>query len=146
MGIVAIDLDRDLLAELLPAGAAVVALGAALIMMHHHALADPRFLRIDGRADRDHDAAGSVPGDHGTVPDRNAARLRPALGAAVLMQVAAAHAGRLHLDHHVMGVRRGIGELHQFQSALTREYYAAHRFLRLFLFLSDLELKKREWQ
>jgi hypothetical protein len=57
------------------------------------------------------------------------------------MQIAAAHAGRLHLDHHVMGVGSGIGELHQFQSALAREYNTAHDFLPLFLLLSDLERK-----
>ena len=45
----------------------MVALGAALIVMHHHALADPRLLGIDRRADRDHHAAGFVTGDHGTV-------------------------------------------------------------------------------
>src|SRR5207248_9350407 len=44
MGVIAVHLDRDLLAELLPAGAAMVALRAALIVMHHHALADPRLL------------------------------------------------------------------------------------------------------
>jgi hypothetical protein len=46
-----------------------------------------------------------------------------------------------------MGIRRGIFELHQFQSALAREYNAAHRFLRLFLLVGyDLERKKRGWQ
>jgi hypothetical protein len=47
------------------------------------------------------------------------------------MQVAAAHAGRLHFDDDVMSIRSGIGELHQFQSALAREYNAAHRVLPL---------------
>ena len=46
------------------------------------------------------------------------------------MQIAAAHAGCLHLDDHVMGIRSGIGELHQFQSAFAREHNAAHRYLR----------------
>src|ERR1700736_1083611 len=98
MGIVAVDLDRHLLAKLLPSGAAMVALGAALIMMHHHALADERPPRVHGRADRDYDAAGFVSGDHGTVVHRKAGRLPLALGTAVLMQVAAAHSGGLHLD------------------------------------------------
>jgi hypothetical protein len=34
-----------------------------------------------------------------------------------------------------MGIGRGIFELHQLQSAIAREYNAAHGFLRLFLFV-----------
>ena len=67
MLVVAVDLDRHLLAELLPSGPALIALRAALIVMHHHALADPRLPGIDGRADRDHDAARLVPDNDGTV-------------------------------------------------------------------------------
>jgi hypothetical protein len=48
------------------------------------------------------------------------------------MQVAAAHAGRLHLDDDIVSLGGGIRELHQFQPAFAREYNAAHRFLRLF--------------
>jgi hypothetical protein len=62
------------------------------------------------------------------------------------MQVAAAHARRLHLDHHVMGVGSGIGKRHQFQPALAREYNAAHRFLRLFLLVGDFDPKNCDWQ
>jgi hypothetical protein len=136
MGVVAVDLDRHLLAELLPSGAAMIALGASLIMVHHHPLADPRLPGIDRGAGRDHHAAGFVPGDDGTVPGRNAGGLGLALRATVLMQVAAAHAGRLHLDDHVMGIRGGIGEGHQFQPAFAREHNAAHGFLRLPLFVA----------
>ena len=99
----------------------MVALGAALIVMHHDALADARLLGIDRGADRDHHAAGFMAGDDRAVVHRNAGRLGLALRPAVLMQVAAAHAGRLHLDHHVMGIGRGIGELHQFQLAFARK-------------------------
>src|SRR3982074_2626182 len=99
MGVVAIDLDRDLLAELLPAGAAVVALGAALIMMHHHALRSRPAMASSRTRDRDHDAAGTVPGDHGTVPDRRTAATRSSLACARTGDGPAAHAGRLHLDH-----------------------------------------------
>src|SRR6185312_2278423 len=90
MGVVAIDLDRHLLAELLPAGAAMVALGAALIMVHHHALADAPFLLAHGRADRNHDAAGLMARNDRSVPHRYPAGLLPSLGPAVLMQIAAA--------------------------------------------------------
>src|ERR1700686_288518 len=146
MRIVAVDFHRHLLAELLPSGAAMIALRAALIVVHHDALADSRLLRIDGAADRGHHAARFMPHDDGTVVHRNAGRLRPTFGAAVLMQVAAAHAGRLHLDDHVVGIGSGIGKLHQFQPALAREYNAAHRFLRLFLLWPDFEPKRRDWQ
>src|SRR5712671_969630 len=98
MGVVAVNLDRHLLAELLPSGTAMVALGAALIMMHHHTLADMRFLRSDRGAERDHHAAGLVPGDDRAFPHRNPGCLGLAPGATVLMQVAAAHPRRLHLD------------------------------------------------
>src|SRR5260370_40726627 len=102
MGVVAIDFDRHFLAELLPSGAAMVALGAALIMMHHDALADARFLGIDRGADRDHDAAGFMPGDDRALRHRNAGRARRTLGAAVLMQFAAARAGLLQLDQDII--------------------------------------------
>src|SRR5467141_742811 len=141
MRVVAVDLHRHLLAELLPSRAAMVALGAALIMVHHHALTDMRLLCIDGGAGRDHHAAGFVSGDHGAVLHRDAGGLRLALRAAVLMQVAAAHAGRLHFDDDVMSIRSGIGELHQFQSALAREYNAAHRVLPCFCWCPDLGRK-----
>src|SRR5579871_2399291 len=111
MGVVAIDLDRHLLAELLPAGAAVIALGAALIMMHHDTLADPRFPRSDRGTDRDHDAAGLVPRDHRPVTHRNAAALGLIGRAAVLVQIAAAHARGLHFDHDIVGLGGRIGEL-----------------------------------
>ena len=121
----------------------MVALGAALVVMHHHALADLRFLGVDRAADRDHHAAGFVPGDDGAVAHRDAAGLALALGAAVLMQIAAAHAGRLHLDDDIVSVRRGIGELHQFQFAFAVEYHAAHGFLRCYCSQADTGRKTR---
>src|SRR5260221_6800016 len=147
MGVVAIDFDRHFLAELLPSGAAMVALGAALIMMHHDALADARFRGPDRGADRDHHAAGFVPGDDSALPHRHAGRPRLALGAAVMMQVAAAHAGRLHLDHDIMGIGGGIFERHQFQPTFAREYNAAHGFLRFVIIgQAEFDRKKRGWQ
>src|ERR1700720_2399455 len=115
MGVVAIDLDWHLLAELLPSGAAMIALRAALIVMHHDALADSRHLHVDVAADSDYYAAGFVPRDDGTLPHRNAAGLWLTFGTAVLMEITAAHAGRLHLDDDIVGLRRWIGKLHQFQ-------------------------------
>src|SRR5579871_29160 len=125
--VVAIDLDRNLLAELLPAGAAMVALRAALIMVHHHALADLGFLRPDTGTDRNHHTAGLMAGDHVSLPHRDAAGLGAVLGATVLVQVAAAHARRLHFDNDIVGVGGRIGELHQFQFTLAMKHHPAHR-------------------
>src|SRR5258708_4170968 len=84
MGVVAIDFYGHLLAELLPSGAAMVALGAALIMMHHDALADPRFRGPDRGADRDYHAARFMPGDDSAFGHRDAGRAnaRPMTGSA----------------------------------------------------------------
>ena len=87
-----------------------------------------------------------MPRDDGTLLHRNAGGLWLTFGTAVLMQVTAAHAGRLHLDDDIVSLRRGIGKLHQFQPAFAREYNAAHRFLRLFLLWPDFEPKRRDWQ
>ena len=124
----------------------MIALRAALIVMHHDALASSRHLGVDGAAHRDHHAAGFVPHDDRTLVHRNAGGLWLAFGTAVLMQVTAAHAGRLHLDDDIVSLRRWIGKLHQFQPAFAREYNAAHRFLRLFLLWPDFEPKRRDWQ
>ena len=105
----------------------MVALRAALIVMHHHALADPRLLGIDGRTDRDDDPAGLVAGDDRALAHRNAARLGLAFRAAILMQVAAAHTGRLHFDDDIVGIGGGVLELHQFQFAFAVKDNAAHR-------------------
>ena len=107
MGVVAVDLDRHLLAELLPAGAAMIALGAALIVMHHHALADrapPRGSTAEPTATTT--PQGSWPAMTGSGFGGKPRRLaRLALRAAILVQVAAAHAGRLHLDHDLVRTR-----------------------------------------
>src|SRR5947208_4308891 len=115
MGVVAIDQHRLLLAELRPARAAVVADRAALVMVHHDALPDLRLRLADPWADRSDDAAGLVPGDdrlgrRGQTADRG-----PALWPAVLVQIAAAHAGSLHLDDDLAFARRRIGKVHQFE-------------------------------
>jgi hypothetical protein len=52
------------------------------------------------------------------------------------MQVAAAHAGRLHLQHHIMRPRKRIVELHELQLAVAGEYDAAHGRLPWLCFVS----------
>ena len=73
MGIVAIDEDGLLLAELRPARAAVLANCAALVMVHHDALADARHLLADLGADRCDDTARLVAADDRVRVDRKTA-------------------------------------------------------------------------
>ena len=107
---------------------------AALVVVHHDALADAGHLVADAGADRGDDAARLVPADDRVgvdrqTADRGAARFRPA----VLVQIAAAHARGLHLDDDLAGTRGGVGKLHQLDLPLAREDNAAHGSLR-FLF------------
>src|SRR5262245_60459177 len=46
-----------------------------------------------------------------------------------MVQIAPAHARRLHLDDDLVRPRRRIGEGHQFELAITGEHDAAHGFL-----------------
>jgi len=59
---------RSLEAHLRPARAAVLAVPAAVVMVVHHAFADPGFLVGDGGAHCRDDAAGLVTGDHAGRP------------------------------------------------------------------------------
>ena len=56
--------------------------------------------------------------------DRRAAFLPP-----VLVQVAAAHARRLHLDDDLAVARHRIGKIHQLELALAQKHDPAHRLL-----------------
>src|ERR1700730_8748305 len=132
MGMVAVDEDGFLLAELRPARAAMLAHGAALVMVHHDALANPRHLLADLGADRRDDPARLRTADDrvrvdGKAADRLATRFWPA----ILVQIAAAHPRGLHLDNDLAGARGRVRKLHQLDFAPAREDYAAHRFLRL---------------
>ncbi len=127
MGVVAIHLDRHVLAKLGPAGPAMAAMVAALVVVDHHPLADMRQAALHPRADRRDHARRFVPHDHRLQVDRQpGGGGAAALLAAVLVQVAAAHAGRLHLDHHLARAGRGVGEVHDLEFALAVEHHAAH--------------------
>src|ERR1700733_11946836 len=136
--VAAVDLHRHFLAELLPAGAALVALRAALVVMHHHALADPRFLLRHAGTDRGHYAARFVAGNHRIGVLWEAGRLaRLAFRPTVLVQVAAAHAGRLHLDYDFLRAGCGVGELHHLQFTTTGEHDTTHDLLLILSGQSD---------
>src|SRR5437764_10771512 len=126
MGVVAIYQHRLLLAELRPARAAVVAHGAALVMVHHDALADLRLRLADPGADRRDDAAGLVPGDDRLGRRRESADCRAALWPPVLVQIAAAHARGLHFDDDLALARRRVGKVHQLELAFALKYNPAH--------------------
>src|SRR5207248_149861 len=129
MGVVAIDQHRLLLAELRPARAAVVAHRAALVMVDHDALANLGLRLADPGADRGNDAAGLVPGDDWLGRRRQPADRRAALRPPVLVQIAAAHARRLHLDDDLALARRRIGEVHQLELPFALKHDPAHSSL-----------------
>ena len=132
VGVVAIDLHRHLLAELLPAGAAMAALGAALIVMHHHSVADLGLCIGDPGPDRHDDATGLVPGNDGAGAGRDTGACpRQVLRAAVLVQVRPAHAGGLHFKHHFARPRCRVRESHDLDSPFAGKHDATHGFLRL---------------
>ena len=96
-------------------------------MVNHDAGADPGLPFVDARATGSHYAAGLVSGNDRIGVGREAAdRLLFSLGPAILVQVAAAHAGGFHLDHHFSLARGGIGKVHQLEFAATGEDHAFH--------------------
>src|SRR5215217_7041458 len=130
MGVVAVDQHRLLLAELRPARAAMVANCAALVVMHHDPLPDLGLRGADPRPDRGDDAAGLVTADGRLARRRKPAGRAAASRPAILVQVAAAHAGGLHLDDDLALARGRIGELHQLELALAGKDNPAHSTLR----------------
>src|SRR5437868_3803759 len=110
----------------------MLAHGAPLVVVHHDALADARHLFADLGADRRDDPARLVAADDRVRVDRKAAdRLAARFGAAILVQIAAAHSRGLHLDNDLAGPRCRVRKFHQLDLAPAREDYAAHRSLRL---------------
>src|SRR5581483_12091276 len=114
-------------AHLGPAAAAVLAVAAPVIVVIHHALADPGLGRRHTCADRYHHTARLVPGDD-TLGTLDASRHRPARlrGGPVVVQIAAAHAGGLDLQHDVAGSGRRIGKVAQLEPAVAEKNHALH--------------------
>ncbi len=83
----------------------------------------------DPGADRGDDAARLVPGDGRLARGGEAAGRAAGFRAAVLVEVAAAHARRLHLDDDLALARNRIGEVHQLELAFSGKDNPAHRFL-----------------
>jgi len=109
----------------------VLAVAAAVIVVVHHALADPGLLLGDARAHRRDDAAGLVAGDHPGLPLDAPGHGPGRLGRrAIVVQVAAAHARRLDLEDHVSGAWCRIRELPELQLPISEKNDASHGFLR----------------
>src|SRR5205085_11841923 len=88
---------------------------------------DAGFFFAHAAAERDHDSAGFVTGDHRIGAAREAGGGVAGLEAgAVDVQVAAAHAGRLDFEHDVARSRRRIGEVAQFKLAVAEKHDAFH--------------------
>ena len=118
---------RSLEAHLRPARAAVLAGAAAVVMVVHHALADPGFPVGDGGAYCHDHAAGLVTGDHAGRPLDATGDDSTRIGrGAVGVQVAAAHARGLDLEDHVARAGCRIGEPSQLQLAISEKHDAFH--------------------
>src|SRR5688572_29337444 len=103
---------------------------AACVVVVHDALADRRLALRDAGPARHHHPAGLVAGDEGFTDTSQAKRgLRGARRRAVELEVRAAHARGLHLDHDLAGAGRGVGEAAQLDLAVAEEDDAAHYFL-----------------
>jgi hypothetical protein len=114
-------------AELRPADAAVLADPAAAIVVVHHAHADLGLGFGDARPDRGDHAAGLVAGDDRLGQIAQAQRpLRLAGCGAIELEIAAAHARRLDLEHHVARTRGRVRELPQLKLPVTQKYDAFH--------------------
>src|SRR5207249_3617650 len=118
-------------AHLRPPRPAMLAGAAAVVVVVHHALADPGLPLGDPGAHRCDDAAGLVAGDHAGLPLDAAGHGPGRLGrGAIVVQVATAHARRLDLEDHVSGTGCRIGELSELELSISEKDDAFHGFLR----------------
>src|SRR5262245_17571686 len=112
--------------ELRPADATVLALPAALVVMHHHALPDDGLGVGHAGAARRHHAARLVAGDDGPAGAAETEGGGGIAGGAVRVQVAPAHPRGLHGHHHLAGSGRAVRELTELELAIAKEHDAAH--------------------
>src|SRR5690349_16868449 len=114
-------------AQLRPTDAAVCADAATRVVMVHDAQPVRRFLLRDAGAARDDYAAGLVAADERLGEVAEAERLlRRARWGAVELEVRAAHARGLHLQHDLARTGRRVGEASELDLAVAEEDDAAH--------------------
>src|SRR5882724_13542656 len=127
----AIDFLHAFHAKLHPAGRAMFAHAAAAVVVLHHAHADLGLVLGNAGAYCNHDAAGLVAGND-RAGELAEAQRRSTADRAVELQIAAAHAGSLDLEHDFAGSRRRIRKLHELNLASAGEYDSFHALLLLF--------------
>ena len=112
--------DAAVQAHLAVALPAMMAFAAAVIMMHHHAVADPRLGVRDVRAPLDDNAARLVPADWQPL------RVNIRLWRAIRAEIAAAQARTLDADNHIIRPRRRVRKLPQFHLTIPQKDESAH--------------------
>src|SRR5690606_1674993 len=114
-------------AQLRPAEPAMVAHAAAAVVVVHDPHAGARLGLGHPGADLDHDAARLVAGDDRLGEIAQAERPLGLAGrGAVELEIAAAHARGLDLQHDLAGTRTRVGKVADLQLAITGEHHAAH--------------------
>src|SRR5579862_2892420 len=98
------------------------------VMVHHDAGADTGGPLVNGATGSRHNAARLVSGDNRAAHLAEPERSSPT-GGAIELQVAAAHAGCLDLDHDIVRSRCWIGKFHELQFAFAEESHAPHGLL-----------------
>ena len=95
--------------------------------MHHDARPDAGRGLLDGGPDRCHDAARLMSGDDRAVrlaePERGGRT-----GGAIELEIAAAHAGSLDFDDHIVRSGRWVWKFGELQLSFAEESHAAHGF------------------
>jgi hypothetical protein len=79
---------------------------ATVVVMNHDPVADLGCPRVNALANRDDDTAWLMTADHGLGLAEAESLGNGTRRRAIELQVAAAHAGRLNLQHHLAGARR----------------------------------------
>jgi hypothetical protein len=104
----------------------VLAVAAAGVVVVHHALADASFGLAHAGTDRRDHPAGLVSRDHLLAAAAEAEGGRLVAVGAVELEIAAAHAGGLDLQHHLARTGRRIGEVSELELPVAGEDDSAH--------------------
>ena len=127
MGGHAVDFLHSGLAQLHPAARTVRAGAATPVVVFHHTHADPRLPFADAHPDGGNHTTGLMPrDDQATLAANTESRTGSTGRRAVELEVAAAHPGRLDLQHDFAWPWRGVREVPQLEAAVAGEHNAFH--------------------